>query len=621
MCGISGVLLNNNTDDKLNELIEKFFCASRKIRHRGPDRNVLISLGNPVNVTLSFERLSIMDVSTKGDQPFKAEYIDSVQNFHTVYSMCNGEIYGYHDIIKQHELIHTSESDCEVIILLYMKYGKDFIKHMCQMFNSEHAFMLIDINMSTGDYVMYISSDRFGIRPLHTGSCEEGFYFSSELQGIPTNDNIIVERFKPRTYSVITRSNGILLPIESYEYFNLKTDIIVEPDIIVPTNNDEDVPYVTDQLCFLPLQLNDKKCNNSMQFIKRSGKKLQKLIKTTYNNPHMHFGKMWKKISTSLIQAVIMRLDSDRPLGCLLSGGVDSSLVAGIASWYLKQQGKRLRTFSIGMPDGTDEYFANMVAEYIDSDHTHITVSEEDFLQAIPNIIKTIGSFDITTVRASTGQYLISKWISENTDIKVLLCGDGSDEVCGSYKYFHNAPSSEAFHNECVRLLEDIHLYDGLRADRCISHFGIEARFPFLDINFVTAYLSRPANIRMPQNGIEKWLLRSSFAQLNLIPHEVLFRSKEAFSDGVSKRERSWYTIIQEMTDALYSSEDLIQYQTLYEHLTPTTKESLHYRRLFCEYFSNNISVSKTIPYIWLPKWCGNIVDPSARVLLIYDAK
>lgn len=271
------------------------------------------------------------------------------------------------------------------------------------------------------------------------------------------------------------------------------------------------------------------------------------------------------------------------------------------------------------MPGGTDEKYAKMVAEFIKSNHTHIEVKEQDFLDAIPKIVETIGSYDITTVRASTGQYLASKWIAENTHIKVLLIGDVSDELAGSYKYFHNAPSPEAFHNECVRLLEDIHLFDVLRADRCIARFGIEARLPFADHRFMDFYLGCDSKLRMPRDRMEKWLLREAFKDTKILPEEVRLRSKEAFSDGVSSTKRSWYTIIRENVEKMFTDEQLLIAKDKYKHLPPHTKEALYYRTLFCKHFGENESVARTIPYFWLPKWSGNITDPSARILDVYN--
>jgi asparagine synthase (glutamine-hydrolysing) len=253
-------------------------------------------------------------------------------------------------------------------------------------------------------------------------------------------------------------------------------------------------------------------------------------------------------------------------------------------------------------------------------------------LDAIRDVIEAIESYDITTVRASVGQFLISKWIRQNTDIRVLLIGDGSDELCSGYMYFHNAPSPTAAHDENIRLLGDIGYFDVLRADRCIAYNGIEARVPFLDHEFVNMYLNIPHGNRVPikdvnnTRRVEKWLLRKAFdvtwpEQNNqppkaILPYDVLWRKKEAFSDGVSSRNRSWYQIIQDNLETKYVDADFETNEVNY-HLRPPTKEALYYRLIFNELFDP--MAAAVIPYYWMPKWSGDAKDPSARVLKVYD--
>jgi asparagine synthase (glutamine-hydrolysing) len=230
---------------------------------------------------------------------------------------------------------------------------------------------------------------------------------------------------------------------------------------------------------------------------------------------------------------------------------------------------------------------------------------------AIPAVILAIESYDITTVRASVGQYLISKWISENTDIKVLLIGDVSDELTSGYLYFHKAPDAKTSHLENIRLLEDIHYFDVLRADRCISHCGLEARLPFADYQFVNHYLSCDPDLRLASNNkIEKWLLREAFSSTGLLPKEVLWRQKCAFSDGVSEHKKSWFQIIQ---DHIQDFEIFSNVKVDTTYLTPPTKEAKIYRQFFTEFYGNEVAT--IIPYYWLPKWVGNTIEPSARVL------
>lgn len=308
---------------------------------------------------------------------------------------------------------------------------------------------------------------------------------------------------------------------------------------------------------------------------------------------------------------------ADRPLGALLSGGLDSSLVVGIAARHLKKTtGKKLRTFSIGMPGGTDGPFAQKVAEFCGTDHTHFELTTQDFLDAIRDVIRAIGTFDITTVRASVGQYLVCKKISQETDIKVLLIGDGSDELCSGYMYFHNAPNPQESHLENCRLLKEIGMYDVLRADRGIARHGLEARCPFLSYDFIDLYLHLDCRLRVPVEGVEKWLLRRAFSpELGepVLPEDVRVRPKCAFSDGVSKREKSWFQIIGEMADTMYKEDELKRAMQAYTHVPPISFESLYYRKTFEEFYGK--ATAHVIPHYWLPKWCGDIKEPSARVL------
>jgi len=327
-------------------------------------------------------------------------------------------------------------------------------------------------------------------------------------------------------------------------------------------------------------------------------------------------------IKDTLTHAIESRLIADRPIACLLSGGLDSSLVAAIAARYLNKQNRKLATFSIGMPGATDAKYAQLVADKIGSKHTHIELREQDFLDAIKDVIWISETFDITTIRATTGQYLAAKKIADATDYKVLLIGDGSDEVCSGYLYFHKAPNPEAMHKENIKLLKNIHKYDVLRADRGIASNGLEARVPFLDSRFIDMFMSIDPSLRMPQHNMEKWLLRSAFEDEDLLPREVLFRRKEAFSDGVSSKEKSWYEVIQEHVDKNITDdtfEKMCQNEYAH-HCTPPTKEALHFRLLFHSMFGKS-PIDYCIDNFWLPNdtWIKSGKEPSARALSIYN--
>jgi len=316
----------------------------------------------------------------------------------------------------------------------------------------------------------------------------------------------------------------------------------------------------------------------------------------------------------SLCVAVYKRVtNTERPVACLLSGGLDSSLVAALAARYCKGKGVVLETYSIGLTDSEDLKHAQTVAEHIGSQHTSIVCSEEEFIQAIPHVIKDIESYDTTTVRASVGNWLIGKYIKENSQAKVVLNGDGADETFGGYMYFHACPSSQEFDKECRRLLSNIHCFDVLRSDKSISSHGLEPRTPYLDISFVQLYLNIPADTRnhTVNKQIEKHFIRSTVYKLDpsLLPKEILFRKKEAFSDGVSGLHRSWYQIIQErLTDMVFDEKE-------YLYNPPITKEQKFYREIFDKYYPK---CDHLIPYFWMPKYV-NATDASARTLSLYS--
>jgi asparagine synthase (glutamine-hydrolysing) len=251
----------------------------------------------------------------------------------------------------------------------------------------------------------------------------------------------------------------------------------------------------------------------------------------------------------ALEESVKKRMLTERPCAALLSGGLDSSLIAALVQKNLKQLGlPSLKTFSIGFSGSADLAHARIVADHIGSDHTEIVMTPDDFFKAIPRVVTAIESCDTTTVRESVGNYLVAEQIRKQTDCKVVFNGDGSDELFGGYLYFYNAPNDIAFHSETGRLLKDIHYFDVLRSDRCISSHGLEARTPFLDKQFVSVARSISTKWLRPQkNGLaEKWILRRAFDDGVTLPHEVLWRRKEAFSDGVSPTEKSWSELIAE---------------------------------------------------------------------------
>ncbi|SDG58422.1 asparagine synthase-related protein [Psychroflexus sediminis] len=322
------------------------------------------------------------------------------------------------------------------------------------------------------------------------------------------------------------------------------------------------------------------------------------------------------RINTLLTESVEKRMMSERPLGCLLSGGLDSSLVAGILARKLKEKGKQLETFSIGLEGSPDITAAQKVADHIGSKHHSIVCTEQDFLDELEHTVYMLGSYDVTTIRASVGHQLVSRYVRDHSEVKVLFSGETADEF-GSYLYFQNAPDSVSFQQESIRLLKDIQFFDMKRGDRSISSAGLEARVPFADKAFVKFFMSIPPEHRMfSDQKIEKYLIRKAFEGEDLIPSEVLWRRKNGFSDSVSSRQKSWSQVIKDHIETLVTDEEFQSEKFKYSP-EPPSKEAFFYLKTFEKTYGSHFQLT---PYQWLPKWCGDVKDPSARVLEIYQA-
>jgi len=466
--------------------------------------------------------------------------------------ICNGEIYNHSYLKTKFGFVTQSGSDCEIILHLYRHFDGN-IDSFINLLDGVFAFVLYD---SSKDKII-VARDPFGVRPLFYGVDYHGeFFFSSELKGICEICNGPIVQFPPGAYCTLN--------------WDTLREMYVAGEIVKWFDNTFKIDYTIDsEESFLP------------------------------------------NIRDLFYEAVNKRLMSDRPICCLLSGGLDSSLVAAIVAKQFPRG--HLHTFSIGMENSPDLYYAKIVSEFIGSTHHEIIMTEAQFLEAIPETIKVTESYDTTTIRASVGNYLISKYIAEHTDFKVVYNGDGSDEF-GSYLYFSKCPSEQEFHDESVKLLNEINFFDVLRSDRSISSNGLEARVPFLDKAFASYYASIPPKFKMHTYGkIEKYILRKAFEQENLLPGVVLWRSKMAFSDGVSQKSKSWHVIVSEYIDTLITDEEFEINKKNYTHCQPQLKESYFYRLVFENYFGPNSFI--VIPHFWLPKWCGDIIDPSARTL------
>ena len=544
MCGIFAYITDNKESNLSNYNIN--YNNFLKLKNRGPDNTKSLIINN---IFLGFHRLCINDLSDSGNQPMK---------YKDYYLICNGEIFNHQNLIEKYNFKTNSTSDCEVILHLYDYYlntekvskKSEIINSICNDLDGEFAFILYDSNIN----VSYIARDPYGVRPLFIGTKniitndynnKEHFIFSSELKGM---NNLVssAKQFAPGNYMIIT---------DDMSYYINKYHKIIINDTL--------------------------KINNNII--------LENLNKVFRN-------------------AVYKRMMSDKEICSLLSGGLDSSLVASILSEKLGP--KKLKTFAIGIKGSPDLKYAQMVADHIKSIHYSIELSEEEFLNAIDEVIYAIESYDTTTVRASVGNYLVSKYIKENTDCKVVFNGDYADEVCGGYKYFKKTKDNKLFHDECIRLVNNIHYFDCLRSDRSISNNGLEARVPFADKEFVNYYLSIPPELRKSNDKIEKYMLRKAFENDKLLPESVLWRQKEAFSDGVTAETRSWHTIIQEFVDKKISNKQFNSLINKYTFNKPILKESVYYRTIFDKYYKGFDDI---IPYYWMPKWCENTNDPSAR--------
>jgi len=473
--------------------------------------------------------------------------------------MVNGEIYNWKALALQHGIACTSGSDCEIIGKLYKGVRMEDLGAMFRSIDGVFACVIVDTEQER----IIVARDPYGVRPLYVGktNTKHGtrLFFGSEMKSlVDVADEIIP--FKPGMLQVYDSRTLQCVHCTNYH--------------VVSTQK-------------LPL--------------------FDSLSAAT------------EAVRTALVASVKKRMLTERPVAALLSGGLDSSLIAALVAAELKAAGAPpLKTFTIGMAGSADVMYARKVADWIGSDHTEIIVSADEMFEAIEPVIKTIESYDTTTVRASVGNWLVSREISRRTGCKVVFNGDGSDEVFGSYLYCFGAPSEDAYEGEVLKLLKNIHTFDVLRSDRSISSHGLEPRTPFLDKAFVQTVLSIPIEFRRPVKGgiPEKWLLRRAFDDGRTLPRDVLWRRKEAFSDGVSGTEKSWYEQIQERVAPLFGADWKDRAALDFPVNTPTTPEMCMYRTLYENVYGSK-NVLATVPFFWMPNW-STATDPSARTLSIY---
>jgi asparagine synthase (glutamine-hydrolysing) len=569
MCGIWTLIEKMANKSQVD--ISKYLADFWQLKHRGPDNSHFETFNQ---VYVGFHRLAIMDTSFKSNQPYIFNDIDR-----TIVFICNGEIYNFQQLDKKYNL-NIGTSDCMVIPKLYLlaKNHDEWFQMMKNEVKGEYAFVMFEFDNMKQLTKYYAGRDMIGIRPLYTIETNGNIdMFSSEIKGMSSYDGKVIE-FEPGTIVMVEKS----LSYYSSHKFDMKIDLY-----------------------------------NSINFYK-SNSNINKMYDTDIDI-------ILPKIRNAVINSIKRRLHADRPLAFLLSGGVDSSLVAAISARILGEN-NHIRTFCCGIKGSTDMIYAKKVADHIGSNHTEVFFTEEEGLAAIKDVIRTTETWDITTIRASVGQYLVSKYISEHTDCKVVLVGEGPDEVCSSYLFNFYAPNGEELDKASKEYVRDIHMYDGRRADRCVSRWGLEARIPLLDPEFIENYWDIEPTLRMPiTHKMEKHLFRKAFdntsIMLNLLPDEILWRKKEAFSDGVSSKERSWFQMIQEYINKKFETKKYeIPSEILEGFIVPPTKEAQYYLYKFIEYFGiNRVSI---LPHYWQPKWGikdgAKFIDPSARVLDIY---
>ena len=584
MCGIWAYYQNKKESEYP---LQAQLTDAMELAPRGPDYSRVEQLPH-AGLTLVFHRLAIVDTSLRGIQPFRKE---DGQGGTTLF-LCNGEIYNYKELAEEFGIEgEAAENDCRVLFEMYVRLRKagcaeDFVSVVQERVKGEYAFVIWELDALQRVTGCVAGRDAVGVRPLYvsTGASVaegKGLLFSSELKGSLLYPGHMREFPPGHLYRYTMDGLG---------------DVTVEDHILTR-------PLYASGL-------------DSVEDVKADEESLLASVRS------------------ATISSVKRRLGADRPLAFLLSGGIDSSLVAAVSARLL---GKPIRTFCCGLTEGQgqgqggkkvgrDLEYAREVADWLGSEHTEVLFTKEEALACIPDVIRTVESWDTTTVRASVGQYLVCRWIGQNTDCKVVMVGEGPDEVCSSYLFNWYAPSGAALDASAREYVRRIHLYDARRADRCVARWGLEARVPFLDPEFIAAYWAIPGALRMPKaKGMEKWWLREAFKGTEVLPERVRLRMKDAFSDSISGQV-SWSQMIQEWVEGQVTEEEMAGAAARFSvpvGAVPQTKEAYYYRRIFCEVFGERLQ--SVLPGYWQPRWNAEgkevqgYVDPSARTLGVYE--
>ena len=536
--------------------------------------------------TIGFHRLAINGLDEESNQPMTIDDITLI---------CNGEIYNYKELFDMLNVSPVTNSDCEVIIHMYKTFG---ICQTLQMLDGVFAFILID-RRERMDVRMYIARDPYGVRPLYMLTHDQEQDQEKEEKSVSTSPN---QRQRRNTFilcptlvmfaselKMLSEAKGSMLS-SKIQHFTPGTYISFNQATLINATQK-----------WLIYQHPVKYTTPGFQSIMYTPPLAQGYVEH-----------VMKQIRTDLYNAVRKRVTvTDRPIACLLSGGLDSSLVTAITNDVHKFVLKKtvpLETYSIGIKGAPDLVYARKVADYLGTNHTEVVITEQEYFDAIPMVIKDIESYDTTTVRASVG-YLIGKYISEHSEAKVILNGDGSDELCGGYLYMHACKDPIEFDKECRRLINNIYAFDVLRSDKCISSHGLEPRTPFLDRTWVNNYFAIHPTLRCHStNGwAEKHLLRTAFSkkytvngdQAPLLPDEILWRTKEAFSDGVSSNKKSSYEVVQDMIESNVEIMKKLQ-KCQWDNCSsnyPTANEQKYYRYIFDKHYEG---CSNVIPCFWM---------------------
>lgn len=530
MCGIVGIF---NIGEQTPELRQKALRMSQKIRHRGPDWSGIYTGPSAI---LCHERLSIVDPES-GRQPLFAP--DKKQVL-----AVNGEIYN-HTSIRQStsDYQYQTGSDCEVILALYREWkanGVSSFVPLLERLSGIFAFALYDVE----DGSFLIARDPIGVIPLYIGYDKDGkVYVASELKALEGQ----CDRYEP------------FLP--GHYYWSREADKGMQRWYTRGWMQGETVP-----------------------------------------KEELSYGDAVEEVRLGLMSAVKRQLMSDVPYGVLLSGGLDSSVISAIAARYASHRVEndgateawwpRLHSFAVGLKGAPDLAKAKLVAERIGTVHHEINYTIQEGLDAIRDVIYFIETYDVTTVRASTPMYLLARVI-KSMGIKMVLSGEGADEIFGGYLYFHKAPTPEEFHKETVRKLSKLHLYDCLRANKSLSAWGVEGRVPFLDKEFLDVAMTLDPSYKMcPGKEIEKKVVRDAFS--DMLPEEIAWRQKEQFSDGVGY---SWIDTLKQITASAVSDEQMAHAAERFPINPPRNKEEYYYRSIFAEHFPSD-SAARSVPSV-----------------------